>query len=529
MMIVLIIDDQTNVVSGLISGINWERIHITKVLKAYNAYEAKAILESQVVDIMLCDIEMPAENGLSLLRWVKGKKLNVECIFLTAHADFIYAKEAIQLEGFDYILQPARYEDIEDAIVRAQHKILSNKKQQEFSSYGQILYGKKDKLIDSILKDWYFGKEVQLESVLDDFKKLDIYIEERSCVYLVLLHIMRWHPQAEHWETQLLKSSLTNIISELYEHYGQKVLLSELDQENFAFIIYTQSNQLIDEEGLARQLDYLIQICKNFFLCSISCYTGGALIPGEISSRAKQLMQMREDNVALASKVFFFEKSDVKIKKEQHDIYNMKSWTHLLVNRGMKTVRIESLSYLEKLSASGQFNAESLKRFYQSFLQMLFNAAEQLNISVFTMFQDKESLEKSLKSYATLDDMVEFINFSMDYFEISITTTIDTKSQIELIIQYIHNNVEKDIRRGDIAEAVFLNQDYISRLFKKEVGVPLKEFIMLSKMKEAQTLLKTTTLPISMIAVKVGYTNFSHFSQVYKKMLGFTPAEDRNN
>ena len=51
---------------------------------------------------------------------------------------------------------------------------------------------------------------------------------------------------------------------------------------------------------------------------------------------------------------------------------------------------------------------------------------------------------------------------------------------------------------------------------------------MLCKMKEAQSLLKTTNLPISMIAVKVGYTNFSHFSQVYKKMLGVTPAEDRN-
>jgi two-component system, response regulator YesN len=77
---------------------------------------------------MLCDIEMPAESGLSLFRWVKKKGINVECIFLTAHADFIYAKEAIQLGGFDYILQPARYEDIEQAIVRAEEKIISKRK-----------------------------------------------------------------------------------------------------------------------------------------------------------------------------------------------------------------------------------------------------------------------------------------------------------------------------------------------------------------------------------------------------------------
>ena len=85
---------------------------MTKVVPAYNAFEAKQILLTQRVDIMLCDIEMPVENGLALFRWVQEQGLDTECIFLTAHADFYYAKEAVRLGGFDYILQPARYEDI---------------------------------------------------------------------------------------------------------------------------------------------------------------------------------------------------------------------------------------------------------------------------------------------------------------------------------------------------------------------------------------------------------------------------------
>src|SRR5699024_4811378 len=41
------------------------------------------------------------------------------CIFLSAHAEFTYAQEAVRLGGFDYILQPAPYSEIEEAVARA--------------------------------------------------------------------------------------------------------------------------------------------------------------------------------------------------------------------------------------------------------------------------------------------------------------------------------------------------------------------------------------------------------------------------
>lgn len=527
-MVVLIVDDQTSVVSGLISGINWGKLQVTKVLKAYNTYEAKAILEKQNVDIMLCDIEMPAEDGLSLYRWVKKRNLNTECIFLTAHADFMYAREAINLGGFDYILQPARYEDIENSIMRAQEKIISNRKKQEYSSYGQILYEKRDKLIDGIMQDWFYGKETQVSRILEDFKKLDIDIDANHSFYLVLFNVLRWHPQAENWETQLFKSSLNNIISELYEHYDQKVLLAELDKDNYIFLLYNRNNQLIDEEGLVRQLEYFLQVCRNFFMCSIACYTGSKMYPNELSLKIKNLIKLKTDNVTLTSKVFFYEKETPK-KEEIHELYNMRQWANLLENGGALFVKEEIIAYIKKLSDADRLDADNLKRFYQSYLQMLFSVAEHLNVSLYTLFQDKEVLEKSLNSYHTIDQMYDFVNLTMNFFNQSQNMNQDTQNQIDLIIQYIHNNIEKDIRRNEIADAVFLNPDYLSRLFKKEVGTSLKEYIMLCKMKEAQSLLKNTNLPISMIAAKVGYTNFSHFSQVYKKMLGVSPAEDRNN
>ena len=61
---------------------------VEEPLTAYNAFEARRVFLTNKVDIILCDIEMPVESGISLFRWVKAQNYPVECIFLTAHADF---------------------------------------------------------------------------------------------------------------------------------------------------------------------------------------------------------------------------------------------------------------------------------------------------------------------------------------------------------------------------------------------------------------------------------------------------------
>ena len=55
----------------------------------------------------MSDIEMPGESGLQLLEWVRNEQMEIACIFLTAHADFTYAKTAMRLDSVDYILQTA--------------------------------------------------------------------------------------------------------------------------------------------------------------------------------------------------------------------------------------------------------------------------------------------------------------------------------------------------------------------------------------------------------------------------------------
>lgn len=129
---VLIVDDQPEVVQGMVSGVNWQLLLIDRVFLAYSVKEAKKIFEKETIDILLCDIEMPPTNGFELLRWAQERQPDIASIFLSAHAEFEYAQEAVKLGSFDYILQPAPYEEIEAAVSSAIVKIKKTEKLKQY-------------------------------------------------------------------------------------------------------------------------------------------------------------------------------------------------------------------------------------------------------------------------------------------------------------------------------------------------------------------------------------------------------------
>ncbi|MCM1175942.1 MAG: response regulator [Blautia sp.] len=113
----LIVDDEIISIKGMMEGIDWEGCGVDgSIWTAYSAERAIRILNMQQVDLMLCDIEMPGASGLELLRAIRKTDKELACIFLTCHASFTYAQEAISLGCVDYILKPAPYELIAEKV-----------------------------------------------------------------------------------------------------------------------------------------------------------------------------------------------------------------------------------------------------------------------------------------------------------------------------------------------------------------------------------------------------------------------------
>lgn len=69
----LIVDDEVYVVRAIRSRIDWNSLGIDEVFVAFNARKAKDVLRENKIDIIVTDIEMPQENGLELMQWVRDQ------------------------------------------------------------------------------------------------------------------------------------------------------------------------------------------------------------------------------------------------------------------------------------------------------------------------------------------------------------------------------------------------------------------------------------------------------------------------
>lgn len=100
-------------------------------------------------------------------------------------------------------------------------------------------------------------------------------------------------------------------------------------------------------------------------------------------------------------------------------------------------------------------------------------------------------------------------------------------SGIENVMAYLQEHFCEDITLTDIAEQVFLNPIYISRLIKEQTGKNYTDLLVELRIRKAVSLLKNTDLYVYEIAERVGYHNLKYFYKVFKKATGASPNDYR--
>lgn len=103
---------------------------------------------------------------------------------------------------------------------------------------------------------------------------------------------------------------------------------------------------------------------------------------------------------------------------------------------------------------------------------------------------------------------------------------IETKREIEEVLQYIHEHYHEDISLESSAEAVQTNPYTLSKAFKRIQGVNFIDYLTELRIEEAKKLISQTDLKMNEIAEKVGYRN-SYFNRIFKKQVGMPPGQYR--
>ena len=354
---VLLVDDQVRILEATKKLVDWDSLGIDHVLTAQSAGEARAILESENIDILLTDIEMPEEDGIALQRWQREHFPEVMCIFLTSHADFAYAQEALRNGAYDYILQPAAFPEIEKVMARAIKALAERRDMIETSR--------------------------NVDAALSNAQK----------------NTLEWSQWIEQGDTQLVRSRVSAMLDE------------------------AESRGALSP-GYCRRLHYVFME---------ACRLAAHMLKSDLSNL---LADAGEDENALSGAC------------ESH----------------------------------------------------------------------RELLDCADRCLRAFDERARRAGNGQE---------ITTEQRIREVIHYLGQNMDRTISRSEAAQQACLNEDYFSRAFKKETGLGYKEYVIEQKMDYAAKLLANTDLPITVVAAKVGYDNYSTFTQMFRKVRGVTPTDYR--
>lgn len=151
---VLIVDDDIPYLNSLRDEVNWQSVSVDFVYTADCADAAIRILESQPVELLITDVEMPGMSGISLIEWCRERKLCRAFIILSNYPDFSYAQKAISLGAGAYMLKTSDRQTIEN-IIRSTVAKLSVEKPQEPQSaqMSKIKYYVSEHITETIRRD----------------------------------------------------------------------------------------------------------------------------------------------------------------------------------------------------------------------------------------------------------------------------------------------------------------------------------------------------------------------------------------
>ena len=98
---------------------------------------------------------------------------------------------------------------------------------------------------------------------------------------------------------------------------------------------------------------------------------------------------------------------------------------------------------------------------------------------------------------------------------------------LDNVVRYIQAHLHEKLTVAAIAAQVGYSASYLSRLFTRESGISLYQFILKYRLSQARYLLSTTREPIESIAFQTGFPSVSHFSQTFRQETGMSPSEYR--
>lgn len=535
MLKIMIVDDEFYFREALKISIPWQELGFSICGEAKNGKDALEKAEALNPDIMIVDINMPVMDGLELVQNIKEKGIESKIIILTGHSEFGYAKQAVALGVYNYILKPVNEEELIKTLLDLRTLIDKEKsikieidslKRQVKDSLPTL----KDKLLNELLQGSLIRKENEIRKKME---YLNINIDSKY-YRAVTIEIDREESQA--WndeEMQLWKFAVSNIAGEILTGCFNNYELCYDNDDRICIILGSNESDKWDgfSQLLERKLEWIMDaVCKHLnFTVTIG-------VGSEKNSLHEISSSYKESLVALKNKL--------TVGKNRVIAYNSVADSEIGVNlfsaghRNQLLMDMRTGNDNEVMNLVNQiFKEIRAKNIHHEILYVicieLVSACLEFIVEIGLSIKDilpnnQINIIEEIRSKGSLDEIEKLVEgiFRDTLEAFKRTRSSKATRLIEEVKRYIRENYQNDeLSVNEIARNLFVNYAHLCFVFKRETGTTINEYLTEFRVGKAKELFDAGNTLILDVASRVGYTDANYFGKCFKKYYGLPPSK----
>jgi two-component system response regulator YesN len=238
-----------------------------------------------------------------------------------------------------------------------------------------------------------------------------------------------------------------------------------------------------------------------------------------------EALQERDFNNVIHESEVFYLKQERRPHSSVQSEFPIAQWREWLRQGRYNQVEDDITTRLTSKEQRLKINREFLNKFIRDFYYLIFGFTHDRSIFINELLGDEESNQLFENASESLEGMLKWVNHAIILMRNFDKENANRDLPVEQTKKYIHIHLSEELSMELIAQNVHLNADYLTRIFKKEVGISISKYIINKKMEVAKELLIHTDRSIGEIASLVGYYNYSSFNRIFTKETGMSPQE----
>ena len=524
---ILLADDEGIVINSLTMIISKNFEGQFEVESAKSGRMAIEIAERFRPDVIFMDIQMPGINGIEAMKEIRAILPSVMFVVLTAYDKFDYAKEAINLGVLDYLNKPYN----QKSIVEVLDRVISELDARREKRRQDLRTKEKLETVVPIIENGFISSIIfqePFEEDIDNYKSLlGLDVD-----YGYMAAVMFGEVQKGNYLTNAVGSAVraqtvyyTKVRDILKDTFPGAVVGSISSNKIPIFVPrsdlsmdYAERTDLIEKSRVAvRQMRNATKIQYRIGIGGIkrlkSCYESYEEAAKALYSTKGSVAHVDDLPIAVSYEASYPAnlENDIFEKLEDGDVDgcllasgDFFDWMSRQHSEDIMSIKLKALEFV--LRAEGDMY-RSGGHLYE--------------------FESRKDYLSDIIGFDSLEDLKTWFMDKMKKAAADMTTgsTDHTHHLVRQAMEYIEENVGKDISLNEISERLNISSYYFSKLFKEETNEGFVEYLTKRRVERAKEMLKDPTVSIKEVGSECGYLDPNYFSRIFKKATGMTPTE----